>query len=108
MIRDDQKALEYLMSKVAFFQEKITTPSLEALLALKDQLAIPNDQWALIRKTFNLKNEGKLYQIEQLHHVMNETLSIHLTPGGRGWEIVSISILINIKENLLLLTTYVI
>ncbi len=93
------------MLKVAFFQEKITT-SLEALLTLKDQLAILDDQWTLIRKTFNLKNKGKLYQIEQLHHVMNETLLIHLTPGGRGWEIVSF--LINIKENLLLLTTYVI
>ncbi len=49
------------MLEVSFFQEKIITLSFEALLALKDQLTILNDQWALIRKIFNLKNEGKLY-----------------------------------------------
>ena len=88
LLKDDQVAIEYLRTEVEELRMELTKPSLEALLALKDQLAIPDDDWDLVVRTFGAKAVAKLHRLEALQRRMNNELPITPTAGGRGWEVV--------------------
>ncbi len=88
LIKDNMEVMEYLVSKVEFFNKQLGDPGIEVLLALKDELHIPDDQWQQVVSTFNLGRGGNLHQIEKLCQHLNSTLPINPTPGRQGYEIV--------------------
>jgi hypothetical protein len=50
LIKDNMEAMEYLVSEVEFFNKRLGNPEIEVLLALKDELRIPDDWWQPDRK----------------------------------------------------------
>lgn len=45
VLQSDVQVMQYLVDKLKYFQNRLSSPSVEALLALKDNLYIPDDQW---------------------------------------------------------------
>lgn len=82
-----EKFLSADLSTAPYLARPQEQPSLEALLAFKDRLFIPDDHWDDVRYTFNLDKEYSRHHIETLRTKMNSTLDIHLTEGKRGYQI---------------------
>jgi hypothetical protein len=72
-----------------FLQACMTPPTVETLLALKDDLHIPDDWWHQVVGTFKLGAEASLHHIEKARHRFNNILLISPTPVGVGYEVVS-------------------
>jgi len=70
-LEEDQETVKYLVQHSLALHPYLSRPSVEALLALKDCLHIPDDHWQVLQSTFNLGCEH-----------------IHPTPGGKGFHIV--------------------
>jgi hypothetical protein len=81
LIKDNMEAMEYLVSEVEFFNKRLGDPEIEVLLALKDELRIPDDWWQQVVSTFNLGRGGNLHQIEKLRQRLNSALPVNPTPG---------------------------
>jgi len=80
--------MQYLVDKLEYFQNRLSPPSVEALLALKDNLYIPDDRWQYITSTFQLGPGSSLHYIEKHRQALNRRLPMMPTGGGRGYEIV--------------------
>ncbi len=88
LIKDNDEVMEYLIKEVEFFNKRLGDPEIEVLLALKDELRIPDDWWQQVVSAFNLGKGGNLHKIEQLRQRLNAVLPVNLSPGWRGYEIV--------------------
>ncbi len=84
----DVWVLQYLVDHLEFFQGCLTTPSVEALLVLKDTLHISDDRWHHVVTTFQLGAGSSLYHIKKHHSTLNSLLPMTPTDGGKGYEIV--------------------
>lgn len=67
--------MQYLVDKLKYFQNHLSLPSVEALLALKDNLYIPDDQWHYITSTFQLGPGSSLHYIKKHCQALNQRLT---------------------------------
>lgn len=58
----------------------VNPPSLEQLLALKDDLLITDAKWEVLCKTFNLGRYANMYRIRRYRSTKNESLGITQSP----------------------------
>jgi hypothetical protein len=88
VLKTDVWAMQYLINNLEIFQCCLTTPSVEALLSLKDTLHISDDRWHQVVATFQLGSGSSLYHIEKHRSTLNSLLPMALTDRGRGYEII--------------------
>ena len=91
LIKDNNEVMEYLIKEVEFFNKCLGDPKIKVLLALKDELHIPDDQWQQVVSAFNLGKGGNLHKIEQLRWCLNAVLPVNPIPGWRGYEMVQLA-----------------
>ncbi len=59
-------------------------PDIDALLALKDDLCIPDAKWSTVVETFQLSENCTLYQIRKRREVINKSLGLITKTPGNG------------------------
>ncbi len=88
MINGNRVMLQYLLEKNPILWQIPPQISIQELLALKDRLHIPDNQWTLITTTFGLGKEHSRYQIEKEQKRVNQMFTLKPTPGKLGYMIV--------------------
>lgn len=86
-ISGNRAMLQYLLEKNPDFWQ-VPRISIQELLALKDHLHIPDDQWVLLTTAFGLGKEHSRHQIEKERKRVNQTFSLKPTLGKLGYIIV--------------------
>lgn len=84
LINGDREVLRYLLEKNPDLQRLPLRISIEELLAFKDRLQIPDDEWGRVMSTFGLNKEHSRYQIEKERKRVNEMFTLIETPRKLG------------------------
>lgn len=83
-LQEDPSLRVEVVAAVPDLQHK--QPTLEELAAYKDRMRIPDADWHYTVNTFGL-TYATLSQVRRQRLKENETLPMHPTPGGAGYEI---------------------
>lgn len=86
---DNEETAKFLVDNVSLLKEKCTKlsePAKEALLAFKDRLRIPDNEWPFVVETFNLSSDASIHHIRKLRTTTNDEFGVQTTLGGRGCE----------------------
>lgn len=83
LLRAEPLVVAELIRELPEFQS-VGHPSVDALLAFKDHLHIPDHDWPYVMGVFNLGPECSLYSIRRRRQEVNATIPVEPTPGGRG------------------------
>lgn len=86
---DNEENATFLVNNVPRLQRKcakLNKPAIEALLAFKDRLRIPDHDWSFVVETFDLGADASLHHIRKLRTTTNNELGVETTLGGRGAE----------------------
>jgi hypothetical protein len=78
LLRDDEATLKALGEQLCDLQPR-DRPSIEELLAFKDEMQIPTNKWHSVVATFGLGRHGNISQVRELQDKLNTTLPIKPT-----------------------------
>lgn len=80
----DPRLITYLFNTNPTLRELSCQPPTDTLLALKDQLYIPDHAWPLVCAVFNLGRQGSLATLRNRRSEINNLLPTVQTPSGQG------------------------
>jgi hypothetical protein len=86
---DNKETIMFLLDNIPLLKKQcrqLEEPAIEALLAFKDRLRIPDHDWRVVVDTFNLSESSSIHHVRKLRAETNAELNVCRTIGGRGCE----------------------
>jgi hypothetical protein len=87
LLEGEEVVVRYLQENVPAFEELMSKPTREVLLAYKDKMHIPDHRWHITVHTFRLGDYATIHHLKKIRKQENEELPIVMTPGGNGAQI---------------------
>jgi len=86
LVAGDQEIIQYLKANIAEFNElTYHQPALDAVLAWKDRIRVPDHQWPYTMDVFHLDKERSVYYLSKRKKEINSQMPPEPT-GGNGYQ----------------------